>query len=61
MSLYRRLLLAVTVATVAIAVCCVSVYRFQQGFVSERVDDRLMNLEESVQAVVRKLTTTDRR
>lgn len=61
MSLYRRLLLAVIVATVAIAVCCVSVYRFQQGFVSERVDDRLMNLEESVQAVVRKLTTTDRR
>lgn len=61
MSLYRRLLLAVIVATVAIAACCVSVYRLQEGFVSERVDNRLMNLEESVQAVVRKLTTTDRR
>ncbi len=61
MSLYRRLLLAVIVATVAIAVCCVSVYRLQERFVSERVDNRLTKLEGSVQAVVRKITTTDRR
>ncbi|MEY4164753.1 MAG: hypothetical protein RLZ84_263 [Actinomycetota bacterium] len=61
MSLYRRLLIAIVIAIVTVGSCCVAVYRVQEQFLIEQIDNRLLSLDRRLPAVVRKVLASDRR